>query len=42
MSVVVDHSVRRAPPFDTDEHRRLGDAADVLWRELVRRVTQAR
>jgi hypothetical protein len=39
MPVVVDHSVMRAPPFDADEHRRRGDAADALWRELVRRVT---
>jgi hypothetical protein len=24
-----------APPFDADEHRRSGDAADALWQELV-------
>jgi hypothetical protein len=26
----------------SEEHQRRGDAADALWRELVRRVTQAR
>jgi hypothetical protein len=36
--VVVDHNVRRAPSFDADEHRRRGDAADALWREMVQRV----
>jgi hypothetical protein len=37
MPVVVDHNVKRAP-FDVGEHRRRDDAADALWRELVRRV----
>jgi hypothetical protein len=39
LNVVVDHNVKRAP-FDVGEHRRRGDAADALWRELVRRVEQ--
>jgi hypothetical protein len=42
MPVVVDHSARRARPFDADEHRRRGDAAGTLWREMVRRVTAAK
>jgi hypothetical protein len=35
---VVDHRTSRAPSFDADGHRRRGDAADALWRELVRRA----
>jgi hypothetical protein len=34
--VAVDHSVKRALPFDAEEHRRRGKAADALWRELAR------
>jgi hypothetical protein len=30
-----------APDITPVEHRRRGDAADALWRELVRRVKQA-
>jgi hypothetical protein len=36
--VVVDHRVKRVLPFDADEYRRRGGAADALSRELVRRV----
>lgn len=27
-------------PFDAERHRKAGDAADKLWRELVRRATE--
>ena len=40
-SVVVEHR-KQQRETDAEEHRQRGDAADALWRELVRRVSQDR